>query len=117
MGEREEMKHHLYVFISGEGPTELGGKRRFSDPSFPAQYKDLPFNPCKPLVDHWDRRRVLRCCRFGLTRRTDVLVWTPFAGVHLARQVGFCAWTVVGRVRRHVRGLLYGDHGRVDSGG
>jgi len=109
VGERREMKYHLYVFISGEGPTELGGEGGFPDSPLPAQYEDFPFDPSEPLVDHWNRRRVLGC-RLGLTGRTDVLVRTPFAGVHLARQVRFCAWTVVGRVRRHVRRLLYGDH-------
>ena len=116
LGERREMKYHLYVFISGECPTELRGEGGFPDSPLPAQDKDLPFDPSKPLVDHRDRRRVLSC-RLGLTGRTDVLVRTPLAGVHLARQIGFCAWTVVGRVRRHVRGLLYGDHtGIVDKG-
>lgn len=116
LDERREMKYHLYVFISGEGPTELGGEGGFSDSPLPAQYEDLPFNPSKPFVDHRDRRRVL-CCRLGLTRRTDVLVRTALARVHLACQVGFCAWTVVGRVRRHVRRLLYGDHmKKVDKG-
>jgi hypothetical protein len=110
------MKTHLDVFISGESPAQLGGEGGFSDSSLPAQYEDLPFNPCKSLVDHRDRRRVLGC-GFGLARRTDVLVRAPLACVYFARQVRFCAWTVVGCVRGHVRGLLYGDHGRrVDRG-
>ena len=102
-------KHHLHIFISGESPTQLGGESRFSNSSLPAQYEDFPFHPREPLVDHRDRRWVLGR-RFGLARRTDVLVRTPLACIHLARQVRFRAWTVVGCVRRHIRRLLYREH-------
>jgi hypothetical protein len=102
-------KSHLYVFICGESPTQLGGEGRFSNSPLPTQYQDFPFYPCEPLVDHRDRCRVLDR-RFCLARRTDVLVRTSLACIHLARQVGFRAWTVVGCVCGHVRGLLHSDH-------
>ena len=105
----EKKKDYLHVFISSEGPAQLGGEGGFSDSPLPAQYEDFSFDPRKPFVDHWDRRRVLGR-RFGLTRRTDVLVRTPFASVHLACQVRLGAWTVVGCIRRDVCWLLYGDH-------
>ena len=106
---RKEKKTDLYIFISGEGPAQLRGEGGFSDTSLPAQHKDFPFDPCQPLIDHWYRRWVLGR-RFCLAGRTDVLVRTPLACVDLARQIRFRAWTVVGRIRRHVRRLLDGDH-------